>query len=273
MLEGRASALPFFEIWNVWQDAMIATQENNELLQMMLNQYQIDTTDEQRDLLLRHLDLVVEKNKVMNLTRIVEPREAIVRHVVDSLLLLNAIEEHKSSAVVRFLDIGTGGGFPGIPLGIVTKHRGLLIDSVAKKVRAVSEFINELGLHDQLSAESVRVEELALTQAKSFDVVVARAVADLGILVEYAAPLLKRHGVLVVSKALIDDDELHRGDTTAEICGLESVSRGTYDLPDGQGHREIITYQKIKQPKIKLPRANGMAKKKPLTGAKDRMSG
>ena len=243
---------------------MIANDANSDLLQMMLEQYHIDTTAEQRELLLRHLDLVVEKNKVVNLTRIVEPREAIVRHVVDSLLLLNSIEEHKGSSLIHFVDIGTGAGFPGIPLAIVSEHNGLLIDSVGKKVRAVSEFIDELGLVGQLSAEATRAEELAKRYAKEFDVVVARAVADLGVLVEYASPLLKRHGHLVVSKAQIADEELERGDKTGEIVGLARVSRETYELPDEQGHREIITYQKTRTSKIKLPRAVGMAKKKPL---------
>jgi 16S rRNA (guanine527-N7)-methyltransferase len=243
---------------------MIATDSNKTLLQMMLEQYQIETTDEQRELLLRHLDLVVEKNKVMNLTRIVEDREAIVRHVVDSLLLLDAIERYKSSAVVRFLDIGTGAGFPGIPLGIMTEHQGLLIDSVGKKVKSVEEFIDALGLGDRLSARATRAEELAVAQPKSFDVVVARAVADLGVLVEYASPLLRRHGVLVVSKANISEEEMGRGDETGEIVGLERVSRETCELPDEQGHREIITYQKVRTSKVKLPRPVGMAKKKPL---------
>lgn len=243
---------------------MICTEDNAQKLSQLLELYGIKAHEDQLRLLLTHLDLVVDKNRVMNLTRIVDPNEAIIRHVVDSLLLLPSLQEFAGTEQARFVDIGTGAGFPGIPLGIMTTCQGVLIDSVKKKVSAVNEFIEALGLCDRLSAQSIRAEDLAKRQRESFDVVTARAVADLGILVEYASPLLKKGGHLIVSKARIVDEEVERGVKTGELVGMRSVSRETYELPDGQGHREVLVFERKGSCKVKLPRQIGMAKHKPL---------
>ena len=243
---------------------MICSETYLELLESYLDEYGIETTNEQRRLLLTHLDLVVEKNKVMNLTRILTPEDAVQRHVVDSLLILPSVKKCELSRRQSFVDIGTGAGFPGVPLGIVTDYEGLLIDSVGKKISAVNEFVRDLGLTERLKAESIRVEDLARSNYASYDLVVARAVADLGVLVEYASPLLKQGGHLVVSKARIGDDEVRRGTGTAERTGMKYVSRETYELPEDAGHREILTYVREGKSKVKLPRQTGMAKHKPL---------
>lgn len=230
-------------------------------LREALDTYGLEATDDQIGLLLRHLDLVITKNKVLNLTRITNPEEAVYLHVVDSLLpLKTGLFSHKTS----FVDIGTGAGYPGIPLGIVSGASGLLIDSVAKKVAAVSEFIDELDLTSSLSARAVRAEDLARTKSSSFDVVIARAVAQTNTLIEYAAPLLKSQGSLVVCKSNPTDEELSLANNAASICGMANVSRETFELPQGLGHREILTYKKVSKPKIKLPRRTGLAKHSPL---------
>lgn len=244
---------------------MIDTTENRALLAAFLESYGVLVSDQRLGLLLRHLDLVVEKNKVMNLTRIVDPREAIIRHVVDSLLLLGPVARCSSAGdTLRFIDVGTGAGFPGIPLAIASDMRGLLIDSVGKKIGSVDEFIAALELGNQLEACHARAEEVARSEGPVFDVVTARAVADLGVLVEYASPLLRRNGSLVVSKARVQDDEFERGCKTGNSVGLSFVSRETFELPEGQGYREILTFVHDKKSKVKLPRQNGMAKNKPL---------
>lgn len=244
--------------------SVINTSDNVSELTKFLAPYGIHIDTDQCQQLLTHLDLVIKKNQVMNLTRIVDPNEAIIRHVVDSLLLLPSLYGLLLDMNVRFVDIGTGAGFPGIPLGIMTSWNGVLIDSVAKKVKAVAEFIDDLGIGNQLSAQAIRAEELAKAQRSSFDLVTARAVADLGILVEYATPLLKKGGYLAVSKARIPDDEIERGDKTGELVGMRRVSRETYELPQEQGHREIIVFQRKGSCSVKLPRQVGMAKHKPL---------
>ena len=241
---------------------MICTPENSRLLAGYLDLYGIETTDAQRTVMLKHLDLVVEKNKLLNLTRITESTDAIIRHLVDSLLLYPTLSQCRH--VQSFVDIGTGAGFPGIPLGIVTQAHGILIDSVGKKANAVDEFISALGLSERLAVQSTRAEDLARSMPESFDVVTARAVAGLGVLVEYASPLLRSRGSLIVSKANVSDEELDSGIVTARLTGMKYVSRETYELPNDQGHRTILRFDKVGKSSVKLPRANGMAKHKPL---------
>lgn len=223
----------------------------------------VPLSDDQAQLLLRHLELVIEKNQQLNLTRIVDWQDGVTKHLVDSLLfcrVYRAIELPPG----RFLDLGTGAGFPGIPFGVVTGMKGMLIDSVGKKVSAVQDFIEDLGLGRQLSTGTIRAEELARQQRASFICVTARAVAELNVLIEYAAPLLSKHGVLIASKARVSDDEAANASYAAQVCGMELVSRETFVLPHDAGHRELYIYQKQRKPSITLPRKTGMAKHKPL---------
>ena len=223
----------------------------------------IEVSNDQAALLLRHLELVIEKNKVLNLTRIVDEQDAITKHLVDSLLSVKAFERVDDRSA-RFLDVGTGAGFPGIPFGIMTGCKGTLLDSVGKKIQAVQEFIDELGLDGSLEAQAMRVEDLARERRGAYGCVTARAVAELNVLLEYAAPLLHKGGVLIVSKGQLKDDELANGAYAAKVCGFDYVSRETFELPHDAGHREILVYQKTRKPEIKLPRNVGMAKHKPL---------
>ena len=114
-----------------------------------------------------------------------------------------------------------------------------------------------LGVHS-------RVEEFAQKHRREFDIITARAVAQTNIIIEYAAPLQKIGGTLIVAKANIQDDELEAGLKAAEICGYEYVSRETFELPNDSGHRELLIFKKTKKEKIKLPRKNGFAKSHPL---------
>ena len=231
-------------------------------LQDQLAQYGISCADEQAALLLHHLDLVIEKNKVVNLTRITNKEEAISLHVVDSLLPL-ACADVSMGTTTCFVDMGTGAGFPGIPLGVMTGASGLLVDSVGKKVAAVSEFLGELGLVS-LTAIHTRVEDVRHEVLGHQDYVFARAVAQTNVLIEYATPLLSQGGCLVLEKARPDENELACAERAAKLCGLTSVSRETFELPYERGHREILIYQKTGRPKVKLPRRAGMAKQTPL---------
>ncbi len=218
-------------------------------------------TKEQWRTLRRHLELVIERNRSVNLTRITSWDDAVCLHIVDSLLLQDAFAAAPAGV---FVDVGTGAGYPGIPLAVVTGRKGTLVDSVGKKAQAVRDFVEELGLTDQLRVESARIEELARRERGRYAVVTARAVAQTGVLVEYAAPLLRKGGRLVVAKARPTDEELALGDRVAKLCGMRRVSRETYELPHDLGHREVISYERVKNPSIKLPRATGMAQHHPL---------
>lgn len=222
----------------------------------------IPCTSDQAALLLKHLGLVIEMNKTTNLTRIDTLEQGIYLHLIDSIICsrsIGALPHHQS-----VLDLGTGGGFPGIPLAIMLGSDITLLDSIGKKAAAVSSFISKLGLDDRCHAICSRSEVLALQIPCGFDAVVARAVAQTNVLIEYAAPLLVDGGTLCSWKANIDESELSAAERAAEICGMRIVSRETYELPKGYGHREIIYIEKNGEPKIKLPRRNGMATKRPL---------
>lgn len=214
--------------------------------------------------LLHHLFLLQEKNKQINLTRIVAVDEALSLHILDSLLFLFCLKSKELSESDLYIDLGTGGGYPGIPLSIMLPCKALLVDSVAKKARAVDEFINSLGLSGRVSTSSLRAEELAKELPSSGCLITARAVAGLSTLIEYASPLLKQGGWFIASKGRIEDDELFHASRAARLCGMRSVSRETFDLPFEQGHREIFVYEKIEEPKMILPRKVGMAKHNPL---------
>lgn len=224
--------------------------------------YNMVVSYDQAEKLLHHVALVDEKNKVMNLTRITDTDDAIFRHIVDSLLFLCPHDCWTSASNV--LDLGTGAGFPGIPLTVMTGCHMTLLDSVGKKVDAVSEFCKTLQIDQQTECIHSRAEELAYKKSNHYDIVVARAVAQLRVLVEYASPLLCDSGYLISSKGNISDEELTQACQTADLCGMSFVSRETHELPSNTGHREIIVFQKTGKPKRQLPRQNGMAKKVPL---------
>lgn len=231
-------------------------------LRKELSEYGIDCDQDAACLLVSYLELVIEKNKVMNLTRITEPAEAVTLHLVDSLLPL-ACASVDLTAGSKFLDMGTGAGFPGVPLAVLTGSDALLVDSVGKKVAAVQEFVDRLGI-SRVQTKHARLEELAREIPESQNYVFARAVARSNVLVEYATPFLVRGGILVIEKGLPKDDEIAEAHAAAEICGLELVSRETFELPRDLGHREILSYQRVKKSEIKLPRKNGQAKSNPL---------
>ena len=233
-----------------------------ELLVDGLHEIGLDCTLDQRKLLLKHLNLVIEKNKDLNLTRIDSLEDGIHLHIIDSLICAKQLRSRGNC--LKILDLGTGGGFPGIPLSIVLGGQVTLVDSISKKVAAVNGFVHHLGLDGVCSALCARSEDLARTAPESFDVVVARAVAQTNILIEYASPLLVTGGVLCALKANVSDEELEHASRASELCGMRIVSRETVELPNGYGHREIIYIEKIGSPSIQLPRRNGMATKRPL---------
>lgn len=235
--------------------------EGEGLLRTALYEAGIALSDQKIALLYKHLELVIRKNQTTNLTRIDGMEDGSYLHVVDSLLLLSAFDAAPKGS---FMDIGTGAGYPGIPLAIATGRKAVLVDSVRKKAAAVEEFVRSLGLQNRVRVESARVEELGRTQRGRYAVVTARAVAQTNVLVEYAAPLLCKGGHLIVAKARPSAEELEAANRAAHLCGLRNVSRETFELPGNRGHREVLSYQKTGNPSIRLPRAVGMAQHHPL---------
>lgn len=229
-------------------------------LESICAQYKLCVSSAQLQLCLEHFDLVIEANKTTNLTRILDLDEGIILHIVDSLVLLPYVNRAPEGAL---LDMGTGAGFPGIPLTIASGRHATYIDSVGKKVDAVNSFVKQLGVK-HAHAVHARLEEYARSHKKEFSVVTARALAPLPVLVEYAAPYLKDGGLFVITKGNPSRDELAAGESAAKICGFSPFLEESLDLPNELGHREFIVLKKTRPASVSLPRANGMAKKNPL---------
>ena len=209
----------------------------------------------------RYLDEILIANQTTNLTRITSRESALVLHVEDSLVGLQEIQDAPEGL---YGDLGTGGGFPGVPIAVMTGRETLLIDSVQKKVRILQDIVDKLGISENISTYGGRIEDLALDKPQSFSVLSARALSRLVSLLELSAPLLKKGGRLVCYKAQVEEDELQEALDIQELVGMRLVSRRSVVLSDDCTHREILVFEKYKKPGLKLPRRVGMAQRNPL---------
>ena len=208
-----------------------------------------------------YLQYILEVNQRMNLTRIDSVESARLLHIEDSLVPLDDVV---AAPAGRYGDLGTGGGFPGVPIAIYSGRKSVLIDSVGKKVAAVQEGVNSLGLGEQISTYAGRIEDLAKEQASSFSVLTARAVTKLVSLIELASPLLVPGGLLICYKAQTTQDEI---DSALKVCpkvGMKLIKDYQTTLSDGETLRRIFVFEKVSKPQIKLPRKVGAAQHNPL---------
>ena len=247
-------------------DSSVTAKDNLRMLENLSEQYSLGFSQHQLLLVMHHLYLMYQKNAFINLTSIRTMPDGLILHSLDSLLFAKVIDEYIAlDSYALALDMGTGGGFPGIPLAAVSNFNVELLDSVGKKVNACNEFVEEMGLKDRVHASHARLEEFVKETGRAFDIVTARALAKLDVLIEYAEPYVKRGGYLFFGKANPDAQEIRDAKIVAKICGFEIVSRETFELPDNFGHREIVVLQKISKSKVRLPRKNGEAKNNPLS--------
>ena len=220
----------------------------------------MEITKEQSALLEKHLDLVLFKNQQLNLTAIKDKDEAMVLHLEDSLAGL----EELNSIEGEFVDMGSGAGFPGIPLSIVSGKKATLVETVGKKADCLKSFINELNLEAQVSVSNKRIEELAVERPNSYAAATARALSSVSSLLELAAPLLVIKGLLICYKGNNVEEELNAAFNITEKLGFKFVSNRKYVLSDNTEHR-IVVFKKVKEAEVKLPRKLGFAQKKPFT--------
>ena len=208
----------------------------------------------------KYYEMLIEKNRVMNLTAITDRDEVILKHFIDSAALLKF---HRLSDE-RIIDVGTGAGFPGIPLKIICPGlKVTLFDSLNKRVGFLNEVIDELGLFG-IEAVHGRAEEGGRDKSmrETYDIAVSRAVANMAVLSEYCLPFVKTGGYFIPYKAYEIEDELNEGKKAVSILGgkLERVEK--LDI-EGNG-RSIIFIKKEKLTPKAYPRKAGTAKKQPL---------
>lgn len=220
-----------------------------------------DLTIEQRKLLDAHLQLVLRENEKLNLTRITDWEQGQLLHVEDSIAAAQIIKEAPEGS---YADMGSGAGFPGIPLAILTDRETWLIESIAKKAHSLETMADELDMGQQVHVYTGRVEEASLDKPGAFTVVTARALAPLPALVELASPLLRIGGLLVCYKAKPEQDEIEYAAATAAKAGMKYMDEVRYKLSDNETSRSLFIYQKEAEPTVKLPRRVGMAQKRPI---------
>ena len=210
--------------------------------------------------LLRFSELLVEKNKVMNLTAITEPEDIATLHFLDCASLL-PLAEWKGKTVV---DVGTGAGFPGMPLRILEPSiRLTLLDSLNKRIDFLQEVCEDLGLTDVACVHG-RAEEFAAHRRESFDIAVSRAVANLQMLSELCLPLVKVGGFFLSMKSVDSDQELEAAKKAISILGGEISGVKDYAIPGTDVCHRLILIKKVKETPKKYPRAFAKIKKNPL---------
>lgn len=210
--------------------------------------------------LVRYADLLVEKNKVMNLTAITEPTDIATLHFLDCAALLK-LTDFQGKTVA---DVGTGAGFPGMPLRILEPSiRLTLLDSLNKRIDFLKEVCDDLGFGD-VDCVHARAEEFAAQHRESFDIVTSRAVANLRMLSELCLPLVKVGGTFLSMKSVDSDAELAEAQKAITTLGGRVTEVKDYVIPGtGITHR-VIFVQKMKETPQKYPRAFAKIKKSPL---------
>lgn len=222
---------------------------------------QLSFTEEQLAQFTRYYELLVETNKVMNLTAITEPEEVAVKHMVDSLL---AYEDGMQGKTL--VDVGTGAGFPGVPLKIYCPSlKVTLVDSLGKRLRFLQQVIDELGLKG-IRCEHLRAEDAGRSKKhrEQYDYVTARAVARLSVLSEYCLPLAKKGGQFIALKGSRFVEEIEEGEAAVKILGGKIISAEPVKLPGLDDGRAIIKIAKIKATPAQYPRKAGTPEKQPL---------
>lgn len=243
-------------------------QRDNAAFLADLKEWNLELSEKQLGQLETYYEMLVEKNKVMNLTAITEYEDVLKKHFLDSLALSQLI--NLSGKSVKILDMGTGAGFPGIPLKIAFPDLEItLMDSLNKRIVFLQEVISKLGLTG-ITAVHGRAEEAALKPEyrEKFDICVSRAVARLVSLSEFCLPFVKQGGSFIPYKSGEIKEELQEAKFAIRELGAEYKKTFEYVLPNSDIERTMLQIEKVKQTPKKYPRAGGKPLKQPLLSGK-----
>lgn len=223
----------------------------------------IDMTREMAERFDRYYEILMDWNNVMNLTSITEHEEVIEKHFIDSLSLINGVDVFH---VKNLIDVGTGAGFPGIPLKIVFPHlKIVLIDSLNKRIKFLENVISELGLSD-IRAIHGRAEDLARKPEYrgQFELCVSRAVARLPVLSEYCIPFVKKGGTFISYKSAEAGQEIRQSAEAVRTLGAKIDKIIEFRLPGTNIERKLVVITKERHTPAKYPRKAGLPAKEPL---------
>ena len=235
-------------------------EEFREMLSKKLKQLNINIEEKQIENFYKYMNLLLEWNEKINLTAITKIDDIILKHFVDSLTILKYISENET-----IVDIGTGAGFPGVPIAIMRNNNITLVDSLNKRINFLNDVKEKLNMKN-VNTIHLRAEEFGQDKKyrETFDVAVSRAVARLNILVEYLLPTVKLGGKVICMKGSDIKEELDEAKFAIKELGGKIIESQEFYLPETDMKRTIILIQKIKETPNKYPRKAGMPVKEPL---------
>lgn len=231
-------------------------KKKSEMLDIVLS-------EEQLQQFLSYYEMLIEKNKVMNLTAITEKEEVIDKHFIDSISLNKAMDVTK---LLKILDLGTGAGFPGIPLKIAYPNLEItLLDSLNKRIKFLDEVIEVLGLEGIVTIHG-RAEDYAkqVSYREQFDICVSRAVANLATLSEYCLPYVKEGGCFISYKSGSVEEELEQSKKAIFELGGKVKEVIAFTLPETDIERTFVVIEKVRKTPKKYPRKAGLPSKEPI---------
>lgn len=235
--------------------------EFDRIISEYVEELGINLSKSQVKMFFDYMNLLIEWNKKINLTAITEEKEIILKHFVDSLTISKYV-----TVGTNLVDVGTGAGFPGIPLAIVRDDlQILLLDSLQKRINFLDIVIKELGLKNVHTIHS-RVEEFGKNSKyrESFDIATSRAVANLSTLSEYLLPLVKEGGMVVCMKGSTVEEELENAKKAIDVLGGKLSDKIEFSLPKSDIKRNIVIIDKINKTPAKYPRKAGTPSKEPI---------
>lgn len=240
---------------------MLNKEEFEKYYNKKVNYLPINTNEKQNNDFFEYMRMLLEWNEKMNLTAITGEYEVIDKHFIDSLTIAKYIKNDK-----KVIDVGTGAGFPGIPIKIVKNELDItLLDSLNKRLNFLNEVINYLNLKKIKTVHS-RIEDAGQNNEfrAKFDIATSRAVAPLNILLEYMLPLVKKGGICICMKGNNVDSEIEKAKNALKLLGGKIEKTETVILPETDITRNILIVQKIKDTPKQYPRKSGIPSKKPL---------
>ena len=233
-----------------------------QYLQKMAEQLEINLTSDMLSKFEIFYNMLLETNKTMNLTAITEMHEVVLKHFIDSIALLNYIELSNKTVI----DVGTGAGFPGIPLAILFPDtKFVLMDSLQKRLKFIDSVVDTCDMKN-VSTIHGRAEDLGhdVNYREKFDICVSRAVAALPVLLELCSPFVKVNGLFVSYKSELLKEELQQSEKALSILRCELMKQYDYTIPDSDFYRVYAVFKKNGALQKKYPRQAGKPKKNPL---------